>query len=475
MKQRYIGRYLLFFLLSPLLMLLTLFLIFYPSQLVYLLDINYFFLFSVVAVFASKAGLIRLGDAASRMPYPRFIARILLAQLSLTALFLLFMSTCFNYIPVDLTQELNRVHIDATLFAYFYKHWGLYPWSFYILTALILAYFFHTHPHYGSATRSFSTALNPLVNHSVYQHIAPSFDFTVRVANLFSLGIFFAFLILQMEWAVSRLLKLPMISSFTFGAIAIGFIVFGFMSSKRVQKVIDNLIREGFSLAGILLIFMVFVGLLLLILHGSVDKLISSTTGKANIKEQLQYFFHGGLKQSYLLMTWAWLGLTSFFFASFIANQSKGFTMQQVILTNLVYPLSLLMIDVCHSHQLLTLFTQTILILHHPGWNLIASTLSTILILSFFKKQSDFVRLDTGLLNTEQQKPLRRPARTTQQLIHLIAGILGIFWFSWLYILPTVALLIMVNVMVAVAVCWLGFMIAIALKVSSQTKKAFKP
>jgi len=298
---------------------------------------NIFVLFCLVLI-ALPVGKIRLGgdDAKPEFSTPSWFAMLFAAGMGIGLMFWSVAEPTAYYTgwyetPLGVaanTPEAATQAMNATMF-----HWGLHPWAIYAVVALSLAFFSYN----KGLPLTIRSAFYPLIKDHSWGPFGHLIDTVAVLATLFGLATSLGFGAQQASAGIAYLFGFEATIA-TEIAIIIFVTAIALISVLRgLDGGVKLLSNINMSLAGILMLFVFFVGPTAVIVATMGDTLIGylgTVTSYSNwVGREDEAWMQG-----WTVFYWAWWISWSPFVGMFIARVSRGRTVREFLIAVLIIP-----------------------------------------------------------------------------------------------------------------------------------------
>lgn len=236
--------------------------------------------------------------------------------------------------PTGVEPGTNQAIRDSLRYTFF--HWGIHAWAIYGIVALVLAYFNFRHGKPGLI----SATLEPVLGNRVNGTAGKIVDIISVVATVIGVATTLGFGAVQINGGLSYLYGIP--STFLVQLLIVLVVTVLFMISawSGLGKGIKILSNVNMLLAGILLLFMLFLGPTQFILNiftntiGTYLQSLPSMSFRISpLNEEVRSWING-----WTIFYWAWWIAWAPFVGIFIARVSKGRTIREFVFGVLLVP-----------------------------------------------------------------------------------------------------------------------------------------
>jgi len=379
----------------------------------YLLTAFFILCFSIYLIF-SKYGKIRLGKDEDRPNYNNisWFAMLFSAGMGVGLVFWGVAEPLQHYMdpPVGLGESAEAAR---TAMRYSFFHWGLHPWAIYTFVGLCLAYFNYRKESNGLISSTFY----PLLKDKVNGPIGKLIDILAVIATAFGIATSLGLGALQVNGGLHEILNIPNEVRVQIIIIAIVTVLYLISATTGLDKGIKILSNLNIGVAGVLMIFVLFVGPTSFIFEAFTTTLGGYLQNLIQMSLRLTPFTRGTWIGNWTLFYWAWWIAWAPFVGMFIARVSKGRTIKEFVLGVLFIPsiVSFIWFSVFGGTALnLEIFQDAgvakavekdvtpalFLILRQLPLGTIVSILATLLIITFFITSADSATFVLGMLSS---------------------------------------------------------------------------
>lgn len=300
----------------------------------FVLSVNIFIVFSLYLALG-KFGSIRLGgsDAKPNFSTLAWFAMLFSAGMGIGIMFWSVAEPVFHFNSPPMaepgTAEAAREAMNLT-----YLHWGFHAWAIYAVVALALAFFAFN----KKLPLSFRSVFYPLLGDRIKGWMGDLIDILAVLATLFGLATSLGLGVLQVSAGLEHLFNLPDNIWLQIG------IIFGITMVATISVVlgIDRGIRVlsefNIRIAGLFLLFMLFIGPTLFILNSFVQNFGTYANSIATFSFWTESYTDGEWQNTWTVFYWAWWISWSPYVGMFIARISRGRTIREMILGVLIVP-----------------------------------------------------------------------------------------------------------------------------------------
>jgi choline/glycine/proline betaine transport protein len=233
--------------------------------------------------------------------------------------------------PLDIGDAGGAVR-EALRLSFF--HWGLHPWSIYIVFGLSIAYFHFRHG-LPLAPRSL---LYPLIGRHIHGPIGHAIDILATVGTLFGVATSLGLGAIQINAGMARLMGLPRGEMTQVLIIAVITVIATISVVSGVQHGIRRLSQFNVALAGVLMLFVLIAGPTVYVIEvflsgvGAYVQELVGTSLWLDAREESAW------QANWTLFYWSWWISWSPFVGVFVARISRGRTVGEFILAVLFVP-----------------------------------------------------------------------------------------------------------------------------------------
>ncbi|HLB56223.1 MAG TPA: BCCT family transporter [Coxiellaceae bacterium] len=324
----------LIFILSPILLLIGIFLFCFTSQAI----INFFYafwiclacaLFLIVTPFGNKKLANEL-DTTPRMHFLHWFLRIIIIELLLIGVYAGISALCGELFPIN--AAVNK-HLFSESLQTELLHFGLFPWSLYGLIAAgmgIIAYRKQDDAYFSNLIQPF-TKQNPQGTISVIVNIG------ARRCVQFILSIALLFMTLLL---ISLFLSLPLHVAHGFQTVALftTLILLMLVYTKKIKQYINSLFSRHIPTIYSFPIFCIVLGVTILILTLIFSASTQHTAAQSYPNIILRWMEYNNATAWKIFSVMWWICLTPLV-SGFIARISKGYKIRDILLCTLALPI----------------------------------------------------------------------------------------------------------------------------------------
>ncbi|WP_130806682.1 BCCT family transporter [Senegalia massiliensis] len=299
---------------------------------------NVFVIAAIIFAFG-KYGNLKIGGAEAQPEFTKFgwYAMLLSAGMGIGLLFwsvaepishLNNPSPLFGDLPTNSPQAVQSA-MATTFF-----HWGIHPWAIYSLVGLALAFFAYNR----GLPLTIRSVFYPIIGNKIYGFWGNLIDILSVLATLTGLATSLGLGVSQVNAGLNHLfgtsISIPIQVGLIIGITALATIsvVLGLDGGvKRLSEI--NMI-----LAGVFLIFILFVGPTVYILSGFTQNMGYFISNFVEMSLWTETFGDSNWQGAWTIFYWAWWISWSPFVGMFIARISKGRTVKEFILGVMLFP-----------------------------------------------------------------------------------------------------------------------------------------
>ncbi len=303
----------------------------------YLMSATLILLFCLFLIF-SKYGRIKLGkeDDVPEYSTVTWFAMLFSAGMGIGLVFWGAAEPLSHYVTPPMGPGKTQ---DAAMQAmrYSFFHWGLHPWAIYTLISLSLAYFKFKKGVPGLISATFY----PLLGERVKGPIGKFIDVIAVFATVFGVATSLGLGAIQINSGLNFLSPaIPKSTLVQFIIIVIVTILFMLSALSGLGRGIKWLSNTNIILAGLLLLFLLFIGPTNFLLNYFSSSIGSYIENLPRMSFRLSPFNakENAWIQSWTIFYWAWWIAWSPFVGSFIARVSKGRTIREFVIGVLAAP-----------------------------------------------------------------------------------------------------------------------------------------
>ncbi len=373
------------------------------------------FLVFVLVLAASRYGRIPLGPdgAEPEYSYASWFAMLFSAGMGIGLMFFGVAEPIMHYSSPPIgdaaTAEAARQAMRITFF-----HWGIHAWAIYAVVALSLAYFAFRH----KLPLTIRSSLYPLIGERIHGPIGHTVDIFAVLGTIFGVATSLGFGVIQVNSGLEYLLGVPNNQFVQIGLIA------GITAIATVSVVLglDSGIRRiselNMILAISLLVFVLIAGPTVFLLQTMVQNTGMYLSELFEMTFNLYAYEPTGWIGGWTLFYWGWWIAWSPFVGMFIARVSRGRTIRQFIVGVLFVPVGFTFVWMTFFgdtaiHMVMVqgitgladaVAADTSVALFQFFDNLplstLASTIATLLVITFFVTSSDSGSLVVDMLTS---------------------------------------------------------------------------
>lgn len=299
---------------------------------------NVFVIAAIIFAFG-KYGNLKIGGAEAQPEFTKFgwYAMLLSAGMGIGLLFwsvaepishLNNPSPLFGNLPTNSPQAVQSA-MATTFF-----HWGIHPWAIYSLVGLALAFFAYNR----GLPLTIRSVFYPIIGNKIYGFWGNLIDILSVLATLTGLATSLGLGVSQVNAGLNHLfgisISIPIQVGLIIGITALATIsvVLGLDGGvKRLSEI--NMV-----LAGVFLIFILFVGPTVYILSGFTQNMGYFISNFVEMSLWTETFGDSNWQGAWTIFYWAWWISWSPFVGMFIARISKGRTVKEFILGVMLFP-----------------------------------------------------------------------------------------------------------------------------------------
>lgn len=380
----------------------------------YLLTAFSILCFSIYLIFG-KYGNIRLGKDEDRPKYSNisWIAMLFSAGMGIGLVFWGVAEPLQHYINPPMDLEGGSIEAARMAMRYSFFHWGLHPWAIYTLIGLCLAYFKYRKNSKGLISSTFY----PLLKDKVYGPIGKFIDILAIIATAFGIATSLGLGALQVNGGLHEILGISNGINVQIVIIAIVTVLYLISATTGLDKGIKILSNLNIGVAGVLMLFVLFLGPTSFIFETFTTTLGGYLQNLVQMSLRLTPFTKGTWIGNWTLFYWAWWIAWAPFVGMFIARVSQGRTIKEFVLGVLFIPSIMsfvwfsvfggtsLNLEIFQNAGLAKLVEQDVtsalfITLRQLPLGTIVSILATLLIITFFITSADSATFVLGMLST---------------------------------------------------------------------------
>ncbi|QIN79942.1 BCCT family transporter [Rubrobacter marinus] len=303
----------------------------------YLLAGNFFLIF-VVVLALSRYGKLRLGKEGERPQFSRFAWFAMLFQAGMGPA-LIFWGVAeplahYNSPPFGLAEP-GSVEAAQVGMQYTYFHWAFHPWAMYAIVGLAVGYFSFRRDEPGLI----SPVFRPLLGNRVDGPIGKTIDVLSVIAVLFGVAVALGQAGLQLTAGLGETFGTPtgIIAQIT--VIVVTTVAFIISASTAIEKGINYLSQISLYLAGVLLVFFLFLGPTATQLGALTQGVGDYAGGIVPMSMRLNSFDQDNTwLGSWTVFYWSWWIAWCPYVGLFIARISRGRTIREFVLGTVLGP-----------------------------------------------------------------------------------------------------------------------------------------
>lgn len=284
----------------------------------------------------TPAGSVVLGKREERLPFWQWYSAICMGNIML-GVFTIAAIIAFLGAGPKFTSDALSYHFSTEVIGqYTATHWGIFPWSIFILWALVLAYYTYVKKgvpiYYQMAEEGTPKWMEPAIKTFV--------ESTCFTATWFSLGLVVTSIILLFSYAFHITFKF---SHFIVPFITISLFCFvaPILSYRWGVRLFRNLAAKKASIFGLYFILIILM-LPILLLSGYANGLIAQhypdIVEKIECQGCFSFFNRVPVSDRFAVMYWSWWVMWCPLLGSYLARISKGRTIRELIFGMLSVP-----------------------------------------------------------------------------------------------------------------------------------------
>ncbi|WP_321280811.1 BCCT family transporter [uncultured Vibrio sp.] len=217
---------------------------------------------------------------------------------------------------------------------YPFLHWGIVPWSIYLLPAVPMAYIFYVR---RIPVMRFSEACRPLLGKSVDGPIGRLVDIIVILSIVGAVGTSLGLSVPLVTELLGESFGWGDSFGLQLGVLAVWILMIGWSVYKGLGKGIQILSNINMGLAMLLLLFVFLVGPTLFILQLGSNSLGLFLDNFFRINTWTSPIKHSSFPGSWTIFYWAWWVAYAPMMGIFVAKISKGRTIREFILNGVLW------------------------------------------------------------------------------------------------------------------------------------------
>ncbi|MFC4386957.1 BCCT family transporter [Gracilibacillus marinus] len=397
----------------------------------------------VIILALSPYGKIKLGKPDDEPEYSWFswIGMLFAAGIGVGFVFWGVAEPVLYYMDPPLGYEPNTRESALAGLRYGSYHWALHPWAIFSIVGMTLAYV----QYRKDRPALISSAFYPILGDKVNGWAGKTIDTLAVIATCTGVATTFGLSAMQITGGLSHITPIPNSPWVQLIIICIVTVLFMFSAARGLDKGIKILSNINLVVAGLLLLFVLFVGPTLFIAESFVTTLGGYITNVIPMALTLTPFSESEWLGTNTIFFWAWHISWAPFMGIFIARISKGRTIREFMAGVLIVPSILAIIwfttfggtglliemegianigELVNSQVELALFAM----LGELPLSFITNLLAIILILIFFITSADSASFVLGSMTSNGDLE----PKTSVKLIwgFLIAGAASVLLFS---------------------------------------------
>ncbi|MGO1651785.1 BCCT family transporter [Senegalia sp. (in: firmicutes)] len=299
---------------------------------------NIFVIAAIIFAFG-KYGNLKIGGAEAKPEFTKFgwYAMLLSAGMGIGLLFwsvaepishLNSPSPLFGDLPANSPQA-----VQAAMATTFF-HWGIHPWAIYSLVGLALAFFAYNR----GLPLTIRSVFYPIIGNKIYGFWGNLIDILSVLATLTGLATSLGLGVSQINAGLNHLFGISISVPIQVG------LIIGITALATISVVlgldggVKRLSEINMVLAGIFLIFILFVGPTVYILSGFTQNMGFFMANFMEMSSWTETFADSNWQGGWTIFYWAWWISWSPFVGMFIARISKGRTVKEFILGVMLFP-----------------------------------------------------------------------------------------------------------------------------------------
>lgn len=368
----------------------------------YILSVALFLIF-VIFLMLSRYGDVKLGpdDSEPEYSYLSWFAMLFSAGMGIGLLFFGVAEPIQHYAKPPVgdgsTVESARQAMVLTFF-----HWGLHAWAIYLVVGLALAYFAFRR----GLPLTLRSGLFPLIGKRIHGPAGHAIDIFAVLGTMFGVATSLGFGVLQVNAGFSYLFGLPVNPTVQIILIAVITGMATLSAGTGLDKGVKRLSELNIILAIALLVFVLFAGSTVFLLQAFVQNVGAYLGAVVQRTFRMYAYEPNAWLGDWTLFYWGWWISWSPFVGMFIARISRGRTIREFIG-------GVLLVPVLFTFLWMTVFGNTAIALDLSGaapivqtvadnipvalfevleqlpFSIIASSIATLLIVTFFVTSAD--------------------------------------------------------------------------------------
>ncbi|WP_370514435.1 BCCT family transporter [Alteribacillus sp. YIM 98480] len=296
-----------------------------------------FFVTFIIFLALSPYGKLRLGKPEDRPEYSFYawLGMLFSAGIGVGFVFWGVAEPVLYYVDTPLGQDVETQAEAAQLgLDYGIFHWALHPWAIFSLVALALGYvqFRKNQP------ALISSAFYPLFGDKVRGKIGQSIDVLAVLATSTGVATTFGLSAMQISGGLSYLTGMPNNAATQLIIIGIVSVLFMISAATGLDKGIRYLSIVNLTVAGLLLIFVIFLGPTIYLLESVTTSLGAYISNFVPMSLTMTPFTDSTWIGTNTIFYWAWHISWAPFMGMFIARISRGRTIREFIAGVLLVP-----------------------------------------------------------------------------------------------------------------------------------------
>lgn len=298
--------------------------------------ITAFFVLFVIVLAVSPYGNIRLGKPDDRPEFSwlSWIGMLFAAGIGVGFVFFGVAEPLLYYLDTPVGIEPGTRDAALAGLRYGAYHWAFHPWAIFSIVGLTLAYV----QFRKGRPALISSAFYPILGKKTDGWIGQTIDILAVLATCTGVATTFGLSAMQITGGLSYITPLPNNIWVQLGIIVIVTIAFMISASTGLDKGIRILSNTNIGVAGLLLLFILFVGPTLFIAESFVTTLGGYVSNVIPMSLTLTPFSESDWLGKNTIFFWAWHIAWAPFMGLFIARISKGRTIRQFITGVLLVP-----------------------------------------------------------------------------------------------------------------------------------------
>lgn len=305
----------------------------------FLILVSNVFIIAALYFALSRFGKIRIGgnDAVPEFTTLAWYSMLLSAGMGIGLMFWSVSEPMFHYSSPSpmfggmeaLTPEAAQAAMGITYF-----HWGVHPWAIYAIVGLGLAFFAYNR----GLPLTMRSIFYPLLGEKIYGFWGNLIDVLAVLATLVGLATSLGLGVKQINAGLNYMFAIEISTSMQVILIAVitGLVTMSVMAG--LDKGIKLLSKTNMILAGIFMLFLLFVGPTIYILGGFTQNLGYYFTILPKLSLWTETFRETNWQGSWTVFYWAWWISWSPFVGMFIARISKGRTVKEFVFGVILVP-----------------------------------------------------------------------------------------------------------------------------------------